>query len=70
MELANPATRLPRIENTLEYRTYQGSLPGSAEGTSWIYEFTPVYPIELDNGRIVVAAFNSCNRRASSRRRA
>lgn len=53
MELANPATRFPRIENTLEYRTYQGSLPGSGEGTSWIYEFTPVYPFELDNGRII-----------------
>ena len=52
-ELANPATLLPRIENTLEYRTYQGSLPGAGDGDSWIYEFTPVYPIALDNGKII-----------------
>jgi hypothetical protein len=52
-ELANPATLLPRIENTLEYRTYQGSLPGASDGNSWIYEFTPVYPITLDNGKII-----------------
>lgn len=53
LELANPATLLRRIENTIEYRTYQGSLPGADDGDSWIYEFTPVYPIALDNGRII-----------------
>ena len=53
MELANPATLLRRLETTLEYRTYDGSLPGSSDGTSWVVDFTAVYPIALDNGKII-----------------
>jgi hypothetical protein len=53
LKLANPATLLRRIENKIEYRAYQGSLPGADDGDSWIYEFTPVYPIALNNGRII-----------------
>jgi hypothetical protein len=53
LELANPATLLRRVENTIEYRSYQGSLPGAGDGESWIYKFTPVYPIALNNGRII-----------------
>lgn len=53
MELANPATLLRRFEATAEYRTYDGSLPGSSDGTSWILDFTAVYPFSLDNGKII-----------------
>lgn len=52
-ELANPATLLRRFETALEYRTYDGSLPGSSDGTSWIFDFTAIYPIALDSGRII-----------------
>jgi len=52
-ELVNPASPLLRIENTLSYRSYQGSLPGSDQGYAWVYEFTPVYPLAFANGRIL-----------------
>lgn len=53
MELANPATLLRRLETTVEYRAYDGSLPGSGDGTSWIVDFTAVYPFALDNGKLI-----------------
>jgi len=50
-ELYNPVTALRSLGNDLEYRQYQGSLPGSDDWTAWIYQFKPSIPIQLRNGK-------------------
>ena len=53
-ELSNPVTALRSIAIDTQYRTFQGSLPGAADKTSWIYLFTPSYPIPLSNGKNIL----------------
>jgi len=50
-ELSHPVTGLRSISNDFEYRTWQGNLPDAGNKSAWIYEFKPVFPIRLDNGK-------------------
>ena len=53
-ELSNPATSLRSFSADFEYSTYQGDLPASGSMSGWKYEFTPSFPIPLDNGRNIL----------------
>jgi hypothetical protein len=53
-ELSNPVTALRSIAADFEFRTFQGSLPGADDKSSWIYLFTPSFPIPLSNGKNIL----------------
>jgi hypothetical protein len=50
-ELSNPVTALRSISNDIEYRTYQGDLPGSDGRSGAMFLFTPSIPFRLNNGK-------------------
>ena len=50
-ELSNPVTALRFIGNGIEYRTYAGSLPESADQNGLVYRFEPSFPFKLKNGK-------------------
>ena len=47
LELSNPVTALSSVATDIQYRTFQGSLPGADDKTSYIYLFKPSFPIPL-----------------------
>ncbi len=51
-ELANPATPMSSISNHLEYRLYDGDLPGASSRQSWMYTLQPAFPFDLGEGQI------------------
>ena len=52
-ELANPATPLSSLGNTLEYREFEGNLPGADGEESWVYSFQPSFPFSVGEGAIL-----------------
>ena len=56
-ELSNPVTALATLSNDLEYRIYQGSLPGADDDTAYIYTLRPSIPIPLSNGKNILMRF-------------
>ncbi len=50
-ELANPATPMSSLGNNLEYRAFQGDLPGAKDQSSLVYSFQPSFPFDLGEGR-------------------
>ena len=57
LELSNPVTALASINNDLEYRIYQGSLPAANDETAFIYNFRASVPIPLANGKNILMRF-------------
>jgi hypothetical protein len=51
LELNTPFSRLPNVSWALEYRTYQGDLPGAGDQTALKNVFAVSWPFEMDNGR-------------------
>jgi len=51
LELSNPVTALRSLAWDMEYRTYQGDLPGANDQTGFINVFTTSWPIKLSNGK-------------------
>lgn len=54
MELSNPATALRSLAIDIEYRTYQGDLPGSDDQSARRYVLTPSWPFKLSNGKNIL----------------
>jgi len=54
LELNNPVTGLRSLAFDIEYRTYQGDLPGANDQSSWRYVFTPSWPFKLRNGKNIL----------------
>ncbi|MDH3510377.1 MAG: hypothetical protein OER85_05910 [Gammaproteobacteria bacterium] len=54
LELSNPATALRSLAIDIEYRTYQGDLPGSDDQSAWRYVLTPSWPFKLSNGKNIL----------------
>jgi len=54
IELSSPVTSLVALNNDFEFRSYQGSLSGADDQSALIYEFTPSFPIPLNNGRNIL----------------
>jgi len=54
LELSNPVTGLRSIATDLEFRTFQGDLPGSEDWSGWKVAFTPSWPIKLGNGKNIL----------------
>jgi len=53
-ELSNPVTALGSIVNDIEFRTYQGDLPGADDQSNTLYLIKPSFPISLKNGKNVL----------------
>jgi len=53
-DLTNPVNSFFLFDNDIEFRTYQGTLPGSEDQTSWSYTLTASFPFELNNGKSVI----------------
>jgi hypothetical protein len=53
-ELSNPVTALATFNIDIEYRIYQGNLPGADDQSTFIYNFQPSFPIPLDNGKNIL----------------
>lgn len=53
-ELSNPITSLRYLGNEIEYRPFQGDLPGAEDQTGMVYRFQPSYPFRLDNGKNIM----------------
>lgn len=51
LELSNPVTLLRSFAIDMEYKTYQGSLPGASEQDAYRTVLTPSWPIKLSNGK-------------------
>lgn len=52
-ELANPATPLSSLGNNLEFRSFDGDLPGAGDQESWTYTFQPAFPFPQGDGKIL-----------------
>lgn len=57
MELSNPVTTLATLNTEVEYRSYQGNLPGADNQSAYVYKFQPSIPIPLDNGKNILMRF-------------
>jgi len=53
-ESSNPVTALGSFEFNMEFRGYQGSLPGADDQSTYIYNFRTSLPIPLDNGKNIL----------------
>jgi len=53
-ELSNPVTALRSIGNEIEFRAFQGGLPGSDDQSDLVYRFSPSFPIQLKNGKNIL----------------
>jgi len=51
LELSNPVTALRSVAVDINYRTFQGNFPGSADQTAMRTVFTPSWPFKLKNGK-------------------
>lgn len=51
LELTNPLNPYFFIDNTIEFRTYQGTLPGSSDQSAWSYTLAASFPFTLKNGK-------------------
>lgn len=54
LDLLNPATSLGHVTNDLEYRSFQGDLPGASDQSQWDLVITPSIPFPLKNGKNLV----------------
>ena len=54
-ELANPATPMSSLGNHLEYRTFDGDLPGATDQEALIYTFQPSMPFPQGDGSQIIA---------------
>jgi len=52
-ELANPNTPMASLNLKLQYRTFDGTLPGASSQSSTTLLFQPSFPFSLDNGDVV-----------------
>ena len=52
-ELANPNTPMASLNLKLQYRTFDGALPGASSQSSTTLLFQPSFPFSLDNGDVV-----------------
>jgi len=52
--LADPNTPLATLNFKLQYRTYEGDLPGADDQSSTTLLFQPSFPFPLDNGKIIL----------------
>jgi hypothetical protein len=52
-ELANPNTPMASLTLKLQYRTFEGTLPGADSQSSTMALFQPSFPFSLDNGDVV-----------------
>jgi len=52
-ELANPNTPMASLNLKLQYRTFEGTLPGADSQSSTMALFQPSFPFSLDNGDVV-----------------
>jgi len=53
-ELKNPATSLSSISNSIEYRTFKGTLPDANDQTSLLYAIQPVFTFPLSNDDAII----------------
>ena len=53
-ELANPNTPMASLNLKLQYRTFEGTLPGADSQSSTTLLFQPSFPFPLDNGDIFI----------------
>ncbi len=53
-ELANPGAANSTLNFKLEYRTFDGDLPGASSQDSTTFTFQPVFPFILPNGNILI----------------
>jgi hypothetical protein len=56
-EMTNPLAVFTYLDWNIEYRTYQGSLPGTGDQSSWAHIFRPVIPFAQKNGKGFVFSF-------------
>ena len=56
-EVSNPVTALATINNDIEYRIYQGSLPAADDESAYVYTLRPSIPIPLSNGKNILMRF-------------
>lgn len=54
LELMNPIGRLANIGNVIDYKTYQGDLPGASDETHASYTISTVLPFTLSSGKRIV----------------
>ena len=54
LELSNPVTGLRSVAIDIEYRTYQGDLPGANDQSGYRTVIAPSWPIELSNGKLLL----------------
>jgi hypothetical protein len=50
-ELTNPLAVFYRLDYQLEYRTYQGSIEGADDQTTFMHLFSPVFPFRQKDGK-------------------
>ena len=53
-ELSNPTTALASLDNSLEYSTFTGNLPGADDQSGWLYSFQPSLPFPQANGKNII----------------
>jgi len=53
-ELANPNTPMASLNLKLQYRTFEGTLPGADSQSSTTLLFQPSFPFPLDNGDVFI----------------
>jgi len=53
-ELANPNTPMATLNLKLQYRTFEGTLPGADNQSSSTLFFQPSFPFPLENGDVVI----------------
>lgn len=52
-ELANPNTPMASLNLKLQFRSFDGTLPGASSQSSTTLLFQPSFPFTLDNGDVV-----------------
>jgi hypothetical protein len=52
-ELANPNTPMASLNLKLQFRSFDGTLPGASSQSSTTLLFQPSFPFTLDNGDLV-----------------
>ncbi len=50
LALSNPTAATTALANLFDFTTYEGSLPGAEDQTSWTYLLQPPFPFQLPNG--------------------
>jgi hypothetical protein len=53
-ELANPNTPMASLNLKLQYRTFEGTLPGADSQSSTTLFFQPSFPFPLDSGDVII----------------